>query len=149
MACLPACLPPSPSLSLSHTTSLSLYFSLPLPPSLSLPLHIHIQPISSLLLALPHSHLEHFLADLHLLVHGGVFKELHAEVVLPQGRVALHAVARAAHKQHVHAVLASENTKKERRRWMGVWVRVRVRARGGGGGHQKDKSGSGLGLCGF
>lgn len=57
----------------------------------------------------PHSHLQHLLANLHLLVDRGVLEELHAKVALPQGRVALHAVAGAADEEHLHAVLASLN----------------------------------------
>lgn len=60
-----------------------------------------------------HSHLEHLLTDLHLLVDGRVFKELHTEVTLPQGRVALHTVPRAAHKQHVHTALTSERRQRQ------------------------------------
>lgn len=55
----------------------------------------------------PHSHLQHFLTNLHLLIYCRVLEELHAEVALPQRRVALHAVARAANEQHLNAVLAS------------------------------------------
>lgn len=55
----------------------------------------------------PHSHLQHLLTDLHLLIYRWVFEELHAEIALPQGRVALHAETRATNKQHVHTVLTS------------------------------------------
>lgn len=61
-----------------------------------------------------HSHLQHLLANLHLLIYGWVLEELHAEVALPQGRVALHAVTRAAHKQHLHTVLASSGGKRQK-----------------------------------
>lgn len=54
-----------------------------------------------------HSHLQHLLADLHLLIYSWVFEELHAEIALPQGRVTLHAVTRATHIQHIHTVLTS------------------------------------------
>lgn len=60
-----------------------------------------------------HSHFQHLLANLHLFIDSRVFEELHAEIALPQGRVTLHAVARAAHEQHLHAVLASGSGDRE------------------------------------
>ena len=78
--------------------------------------HKHTEPHPSPSGSPSNSHLQHLLADLHLLIYGGVFEELHAEVVLPQGRVTLHTVARAAHKQHLHTVLASVGQRTQRNR---------------------------------
>lgn len=77
--------------------------------------HKHAEPRPSPSWSPPfsHSHLQHLLANLHLLIYGRVLEELHAEVALPQGRVALHAVTRAAHKQHLHTVLASVGGERE------------------------------------
>lgn len=69
--------------------------------------HINTQSRAPLPPSPPHSHLQHLLANLNLLIYSWVFEELHTEVALPQGRVALHTVARTAHKQHLHAVLTS------------------------------------------
>lgn len=71
-----------------------------------------------------HSHFQHLLANLHLFINSRVFEELHAEIALPQGRVALHAVARAAHEQHLHAVLTSGS---RRQRVASGWVGCHLR----------------------